>query len=173
MRIKVLFTLSFCLIINLSQAQNKKLDVVIGYGLPDLVHIGFNLQLSEVNKIGLNFGNSFNHSRKSSITLDHKLAILKNTNAASLSTWFIGQRFTYTHLYQMNSKWKVLYFTPALGRTFSVNKNMGFNLDAGIFLWLWKKETKIINGNTCNCDEHKREYDVLPSARLQIFYRIN
>lgn len=169
---KILFTLSFCLIINLTQAQKKDFHVAVGSGFPDLMHIGINWPISKINRVGLYLGNRFYPSRKPSLSLDHKVAISKNKKNASWSTWFLGQRFTYTHLYQRNSKWQIVYFTPTLGKEFYLNKSLGFNLDAGVFLWLWKKETKL-NRNPCLCEENTKEYDVLPSARLQLFYRIN
>ena len=164
----LLLTTVFLILTNSVLAQERNWDVVSGVGLPDLMHIGINTNITKGSSVGINIGFISASSKMSQFTIEHKLHLKYSRKFTNQPTWYFGQRVTYFYKDDDEVKWETLYLTPNIGKHLNISNTFGLNADIGAFIQLWQK---IKREQYCFDCESDVRFFVLPSARIQLFYK--
>lgn len=150
-------------------AQKRKWEVVSGVGLPDLIHIGLNKNLTTRSSLGANVGFIPASSKMRQLTFEHKLNFKYSRKFTNQPTWYFGQRVTGFYEDNGEIKWRTIYLTPNIGKHINISDKFGLNADIGTFIQIWQK---IKRDQYCfDCDSDVRFF-VLPSIRIQVFYKL-
>lgn len=168
---KSLLSIIFVIALHSVLAQDKALDLVAGYGFPEMLHIGFNASISARSTLGFNAGARASGFEAVQVTIDHQFNVASSKKFEARPTWYFGDRLTYFHQDNSARVWRVLYLTPVIGRHMNISDRFGLNIDLGIYIILWEKSNRCSAG----CDVYGREEFTdffSPSGRLQVFYRI-
>lgn len=154
--------------INGAFAQDINWEVALGIGLPDYLHIGINRDIAKRSNLGFNLGYIPSELATSiQFTLEHKLNFHYSRKFTTLPTWYFGQRLSYSYDDNGTKIWNTVYLTPSIGRHLYITDRIGLNADLGTFIRLWERKTP----DDTYEDESKWRFLILPSARLQIFYK--
>jgi hypothetical protein len=168
---KSLLLIIFLSAIHSALAQDKDLDLVVGIGFPEMVHIGFNAAISPKSALGFNAGANPSGFEAVQVTIEHLFNVASSKKFEARPTWYFGQRLTFFHEDNSTRVWRLLYLTPAIGRHMNISDRFGLNLDLGIFIILWEKTNRCSTG--CDGNGWREFTDFFsPTGRLQIFYRI-
>jgi hypothetical protein len=168
---KSLLSIIFLIAIHSALAQDKDFDLVAGIGFPEMLHIGFNADISPKSALGFNAGANTSGFEAVQVTIEHKFNFASSKKFEASPTWYFGQRLAFFHEDNSTRVWRILYLTPVIGRHVNISDRFGLNLDLGIFIILWEKTNRCSAG--CDGDERREFTDYFsPTGRLQIFYRI-
>lgn len=163
-------TFGLMILIHSAFSQARDWEVVSGIGFPDVVHVGVNMDVSPKSFLGINLGYIPSEGKTVQFTFEHKTNFRYSKSLTGRPTWYFGERLTYFYENNDTKVWRTLYLTPAIGRHLNVTARFGLNVDAGIFIRVWGKESECSGG----CDDDSRDsFDpISPTARFQIFYQL-
>ncbi|MCB0284639.1 MAG: hypothetical protein KDF60_18800 [Calditrichaeota bacterium] len=162
---KHLFIIPVMLILFSSKlkAQEKpvsKSKFVFGISAPELIHVGLNYRISNSNLIGGSFGLGPSLGTIwTSISLEHRLYVGKNSQSTNQKTWFFRQGTTF---FPQARSPRQFTFNLSVGKDFVFrNIKNGFTIDAGVFYLPDSESSSIILIRSLN---------LWPSLRFQFYF---
>lgn len=168
---KYLFFLSFYFIISITdcRSQSSKIDLIVGFGLPELGHLGVQYNLNQSNSIGIMAGYGFVNHTLAAVTLKHEYFIGKSKKFLEAKTWYLSDRLSY--VYQEKSRIsevdiKYLFLTLSIGRNFNFSDQFGLSFDLGYPIKISEK-FDLEEGTVA-----RFVGAFPPSVRLQLFMKI-
>ena len=149
---------------NLSAQQEKisKTKFVIGLSGPELLHAGVLYRLANASSVGLNAGAGPSLGMVwTSISLEHRLYLGKNSEKTAQKTWFFRQGTTFFPSAN-SSQHFTLNLTLGKDIPFKKIKN-GFTVDAGVFYLPESERSSIILVRSLN---------LLPALRFEFYFSL-
>jgi hypothetical protein len=115
--------------------QKNTLNFRAGYGYYQGIHIGANYFYAENLNLGIGIGSHFGLPPLEDD--DHYNLILENNlhfgnlTRFNKKPWIFGQQIMYWVQGSSSVRWKILSFSPTIGREFAVSKNIGLAFEVG------------------------------------------
>ncbi len=164
-----LVALLFCGAIISSNAQ-EKINISIGYGLPELLNIGLRYQADQA-QFGISYGFIPGYEENIfSISGDFYLHFAGSSELSERRPWYFRLGLAYLKDETSSRITKYTYFPLRIGRDFNFSKKIGTAIDLGVFFELSKNET--MKGPTSSWWDFDLDYSILPSIGITLFYRI-
>ncbi|MBX2841639.1 MAG: hypothetical protein KTR26_07690 [Flammeovirgaceae bacterium] len=156
------------------QGQKKEgnLEIDLGLGFPDLLHLGMKYQFTNLSKIGMSYGSliATNKNRNTyAVTLEHEYHFGKNVNNIKLPPYYFTQKITYLRDFNKEASSTVFYLTPSLGKVFFSEGPFGINLDAGLNFRLHQNKTIEAPSKENISNNYPA---VFPAIRFQFFFML-
>ncbi|MEN7549396.1 hypothetical protein AAG747_15840 [Rapidithrix thailandica] len=154
-----------------SFTKDKSLEVDLGLGYLDLLHLGMKYRLSQNSQIGMSYGGVLltNTSRKqSTVTLEHLYHFGRKGSNTSLPLYYFSQKLSYVTDNRNATSTNLYYLTGSIGKSFYANGPFGVNLDIGLMVKL--HDETVIDPTTPD-EIHRPNYPpVFPAFRFQFFF---
>lgn len=128
----ILFSIACFLFTTLTTAQtDKKNSYNVGFD-PVTQGLYFGIDRTIKNySIGLDAGSSFGILMPLNVTLSlDNVVYFGRQNKYNLKTWHVNARLAYSKILVEN-KPNLLFIVPSVGKTFSLNKKLGLNIELG------------------------------------------
>lgn len=156
-----LFILVFFCFSNLS-AQEDKTRFVVGLSGPELLHAGITYRLANSSQIGLNAGAGPSMGEIwTSISLEHRLYIGKNSEKSKQKTWFFRQGTTFFPSATISSQLFTLNATIGKDLPFK-DPTTGMTIDLGVFHLPDSENSSLILIRSLN---------LWPALRFQLYFQ--
>jgi hypothetical protein len=155
-----------------SLSKDRKFEVDLGLGFPDLLHLGMKYQLTKLSTIGMSYGTILiaNKSRHTSaVTLEHAYHFGKHSEDSKLPVYYFTQKVTYLNDIKKDITANIFYFTPSVGKSFYGGGPFGINIDAGLNFKVYQsQETDLITEGRV----FEQFPSVFPAIRFQFFFNL-
>lgn len=141
--------------------KTSKTRFVIGLSAPELLHAGVTYRLANVSQLGLNAGAGPSSGMVwTSISLEHRLYLGKNSEKSNQKTWFFRQGTTYFPSATTSSQHFTLNLT--VGKDIpSKNIKNGITIDVGVFYLPHSEHSSIILVRSLN---------LWPALRFELYF---
>jgi hypothetical protein len=159
-------------LLTLSLTAQKAVDVALGIGLPDLLHVTARAQLSSQTQLGIGIGRlPVAHNTNYSISADVYAHFGKQGSSAERKLWYYRGGFTRTSESEKVNKDIYTILNNRIGKDFYFSGRMGMSLDLGIAIVVDhhvknKQETGGWLGGDLDLTP-----SVFPCGDLSLFYR--
>ena len=154
--------------INLGFAQVlKNKQIYFGYGFYEAINIGMKHIIDQHNIIGLSIGSNFhllNNEKYYAIELEYDRSIFNNNN--KINNWFFINKIIYWNLEDKYYLWKVLSWSPCLGKYIYFTDKIGSLIDIGPLFNL------VLYNKRKTFEEVGWPYKIMPNFRIELFYNI-
>ncbi|HZH96287.1 MAG TPA: hypothetical protein VEY06_10395 [Flavisolibacter sp.] len=144
-------------------AQNKKVDrtkMVIGVSAPELLHAGLTYRIANSSGIGGSLGiGPSSGTAWTSISLEHRLYLGKNSEKTDQKTWFFRQGTTFFPKARSPQRFTL---NLTVGKDFESKKiTNGLSIDAGVFYLPESESSSVILIRSLN---------LWPALRFQFYF---
>lgn len=154
--------LFFFLTLNVNAQKNtiNKIRIVIGLSGPELLHAGVTYKIANVSQLGLSVGAAPSLGTIwTSINLEHRLYLGKNSEKTNQKTWFFRQGTTFFPSAESSQQF-TLNLTVGKDIVFKNIKN-GITIDAGVFYLPKSERSSIIL---------VRSLSLWPALRFELYF---
>ncbi len=156
---------------NIYQAfgQNK-LNVLGGFGLPELLNIGLNIQNNQT-QFGIRIGSfpTGPDEKVFSILGEMYYHFAGKSTLSTIRTWYVKFALNYVRDETKYVIDKYLYLNPRIGRDFNISEKIGIEIGAGLIVQLYHTHNRKKPPEFLDLDNAP---SVLPSIGITLFYRI-
>lgn len=150
-------------------SQKHDWSLRAGFGIPDLIHLNVQKELSHINSIGISIGFlKLKEEFVKSYGIEHEFRFTKKESDLR-SIWYINQRIHYLVDNLKTHRKKYGSLVVAFGEEFSTTDWWGFRLEAGGALF--KEFNKMEKSLSSENDETEKSISIYPSFRGQIYVK--
>ena len=150
--------------------SQKKVNIIAGIGLPELIHAGVRYQMGQTQ-----LGGSFGYGGDStySINGDFLYHFGKVSDLSKRKRWYGKLGVGYNRSKSAYDIFKSLVLTTRIGKEYNISHVLGIGVDAGLTFLVYEENTEIKPkpGWNINFDFGILEY-VLPTAAVHLFYKL-
>ncbi len=158
-----------------AQAQvsnDRKFEMDLGLGFPDLLHVGMKYKFTKLSTIGMSYGTVLianNSRRTSAVTLEHAYHFGKYNENSRLPVFYFTQKATYLNDIKKDVTSNIFYFTPSVGKSFYGGGPFGVNIDAGINFRVYQTQITDLAADELVFEQFPA---VFPAIRFQFFFNM-
>ena len=143
-------------------AQEQKISktrFVIGLSAPELLHAGLTYRIANASQIGLSVGAGPSLGMVwTSINLEHRLYLGKNSERTNQKTWFFRQGTTFFPSAKSSQKFTL---NLTVGKDIPFKNKNGMTIDAGVFFLPESESSSIILVRSLN---------LWPALRFEFYF---
>ncbi len=146
-----------------SNANIPKVRGIIGFSIPELLHVGARYQLDDI-EIGVSVGSFKSTGQLLTLNADCIVHVFEDRNATGHKSWYGKIGFSSMHdegEYEIND---YVYTHLRFGHEFALSKTIGLQLDGGMMFEL--KHNEIQKKPSNSWFDFDFEFPVLPSIGL-------
>lgn len=152
------------------QVNNNRFETKFGYGYYQGFNVGLNYFYAENLKLGLGLGSHLNlppfeNQNHYNIQLENTL-FFGDLNQQNVRAWYFNQQLMYWEQGQIDDRWKIMSLGLNIGRTISITKRIGLELEFGPALNLVVDIKQDQSFETVGW-----MWPVLPNGRAQLTYK--
>ena len=152
------------------QVNKNRFETKCGYGYYQGFNVGLNYFYAENLKFGLGLGSHLNlppfeNQNHYNIQLENTL-FFGDLNQQNVRAWYFNQQLMYWEQGQIDNRWKIMSLGLNIGRTISITKRIGLELEFGPALNLVVDIKKDPSVETVGW-----MWPVLPNGRVQLTYK--
>ena len=164
MKFQILTLALLCLNVNLfsQEVQTGKTKFIAGLSAPELLHIGLTHRIANVSQLGISVGAGPSLGLIwTSINLEHRLYVGKNSERTDQKQWFFRQGSTFFPSAKSSQQFTL---NLTIGKDF-IFKNVknGITIDAGVFYLPESESSSVILVRSLN---------LWPALRFEFFFAL-
>ena len=164
-----LMMITMCLLaFSLLCISQKRVNVTLGIGMPELLNIGVRYQANQT-QLGLSVGSlPLKDETIISISAETYYHFAGRSQLSTRWPWYVRFGMNYLRNETKTVLDKYLYANLRVGRDFNISEEIGINIDIGLTIEvIWDMTIKEPPGQLFNID-----FPILPGLGFCLFYRI-